>query len=104
MICITVLYPNVPGARFDFECYGTTHRALIEELLTPEGLRSFTVEQGVSGRTGDEPPPYRAISRLVFDSLDAYRMAMRRHAEELAADAARCTDIEAALQVSHLVE
>ncbi len=103
MICVSVLYPNVPGARFDFDCYTSTHRALVEELLTPEGLRSFTIEQGISGATGDEPPPYRAVARLVFDSIEAYRSAMQRHADELATDAARCTDIEASRQVSHVV-
>lgn len=101
MIKVTVLYPNKPGSKFDFEYYLNVHMKLSIARLG-RSMRSITVERGM-----DPGPPwpnatYAAICSFVCDSKEAYEAAFFPHMDELQADMKNYTDIEAIVQISDI--
>lgn len=50
MTKISILYPNQPGARFDFAYYVEKHMPMsIERLSVHPGFRGVSVEHGLGG-------------------------------------------------------
>lgn len=104
MIRITVLYPNTEGSYFDMNYYLTTHIPLVKNRLTPLGLLRVDLEEGLSGAAPGTLPPYRLIGSLSFDSIESLQKAMATHGEELIADIANYTNIQAQMMISQVVE
>jgi uncharacterized protein (TIGR02118 family) len=101
MICVSALYPNQPGSRFDGFYYVTTHAALARTLLQPLGLIEIRVSLGQYDLAG-AAPPFWAISELHFTSRTAFDDAMRLCGEALFQDAKNYTDVNPVMQVSTL--
>jgi uncharacterized protein (TIGR02118 family) len=99
MIRMSVLYPNRPGARFDFDYYLDRHIPMVQRLLTPLGTVGVEVDRGVGGGAGLEAP-FVGVAHLLFSSLDAMGQAMAKHQAEIVADIPRYTDIEPQIQIS----
>jgi len=103
MIRASVLYPNVPGVRFDFGYYLGTHVPLARELLGSAGLIRLEADRGVSGEEPGSPPRFTCVAHLYFESLERFYAAMEAHGEALALDVRRFTDLELEIQVSEIV-
>jgi uncharacterized protein (TIGR02118 family) len=103
MIRATVLYPNVPGSRFDFDYYLRTHVPFARTLLGSSGLVRLEVDRGVSGEEEGSAPPYTCAAHLYFHSESAFYAAMTAHGEELGSDVERYTDVELSIQVSEIL-
>lgn len=101
MLRVSALYPTNAGCRFDSTYYVQQHAPFAQALLKPHGLTDLRVTLGVASLDG-APPPFRAISEMVFDSRAAFDAAMRACGETLFADASNYTDIAPVLQVSEL--
>ena len=101
MICVSAVYTNRPGSRFDGDYYLTQHARLAEELLKPMGLLAVRLSVGKSDLSGG-PPPFWAISEMHFATLAAFDAAMLKCGDALFQDAKNYTDVEPVLQVSVL--
>jgi uncharacterized protein (TIGR02118 family) len=101
MLCITALYPNDPGSRFDVDYYLTSHARRAQALLSPHGLEAIRTTIGIAGLDGS-PPPYWAVSEMHFTSRVAFDAAIAAEGSALFADVPNYTDITPILQVSEL--
>lgn len=101
MLCITAVYPNEPGSRFDADYYLTSHAIRAEALLAPHGLQTIRTTIGVAALDGS-PPPYWAVSEMHFTSRSAFDSAIAASGEALFADIPNYTDTTPILQVSEL--
>ena len=50
----------------------------------------------------DSKPPFHAVGHLLFESIDAFYGALIPHIEELKADVANYTNVEAFIQISEV--
>lgn len=104
MIKVSILYPDGPGARFDFEHYTQRHMPRSVELLSAHpGFRAVSVERGMGGTEPGSAPAYKAACFYVFDSVDSFVAAFMPHAAELQADIANYTDIAPQIQFNEIL-
>lgn len=102
MIKVTILYPNTPGSRFDFDYYLNTHMPVSIELIG-HAMQSVTVARGVSPGAPWPDHTYAAICTFVCDSRETYEQAFLPHMERLQADMPNYTDVTSIIQVSEIV-
>jgi uncharacterized protein (TIGR02118 family) len=100
---VCALYPTKAGSRFDGAYYVERHAPFARQLLEPHGLIELRVTIGIAALDG-APPPFSAISELVFASRAAFDAAMQACGETLFADAPNYTDIAPVLQLSELAD
>jgi uncharacterized protein (TIGR02118 family) len=103
MIRATVMYPNKPGAKFDFDYYTTKHMKLVKEKFGPMGLVKTEAEKGLAGGAPGAPAPYVAIGHMVFNSVDDFLKAEQTHGGAISADVPNFTNIEPQFQISEIV-
>lgn len=104
MVKISILYPNVPGGRFDFEYYTRQHMPRWMDLLGGHaGFPSVTVERGMEGAQPGASPGYVAACFYMFDSVDDFLAAFMPHAAELHGDIPNYTDIPAEIQINEIL-
>jgi uncharacterized protein (TIGR02118 family) len=103
MIKVTVLYPNKPGGKFDFDYYTKKHMKLVNEKFGPMGLVKTEVDKGLGGRGPGAPAPYVAIGHMMFNSLEDFQKAEAAHGQDLGADIPNFTNIEPQFQASEIV-
>jgi len=101
MLCITAVYPNDPGSRFDAAYYVASHSPLAHALLAPHGLHALRTTIGTASLDGS-PPPYWAVSEMHFVSRAAFDAAIAASGDALFADIPNYTDVTPILQVSEL--
>ena len=80
MVCISVLYPNTPGKKFDHDYYAQTHMRLVMDRLKSYGLIRYEIDRGLAGGAPGSPAPFIGTGRLYFNTLDWPRMALRSSA------------------------
>jgi len=97
MRCITVLYPNSPGVRFDFDYYMSTHMALVDRLYG-KSIARIDVRRGLATPDG-KPPAYIAVVALWIASQEAFEAASRQHGATVAADVQNFSSVPPVLQV-----
>ena len=99
MIVVSVMYGS--EARFDEGYYLQTHMPLVRSRWA--GLLADTrVLRGLPGPDGSKPA-YQLIAELSFASMAELQQAMGGpHAAEIAADVARFTDAQPAVQVNEV--
>ena len=104
MVRISILYPNTPGSRFDFEYYVASHMPKSIRLLAAHpGFRGVTVERGVAGATPGSAAAYAALCHFSFDALASFIEAFTPHASELQGDIGNYTDVAPVIQVSDIL-
>ena len=102
MVCISVLYPNVSGKKFDHGYYAATHMPLVMDRCKSSGLLRYEIDRGLAGGTAGSPAPFICVGRLYFNTLEEFRQAMEAHGREIFADVRNYTDIELQVQVSQM--
>lgn len=104
MIKVSILYPNLPGERFDFGHYLSAHIPRSVELLGAHpGFRGISVERGVSGAEPGSTARYIAACFFVFDTIDSFVAAFMPHADELRGDMQNYTDIQPEIQFNEIM-
>ena len=104
MIKISILYPNIPGSRFDMRYYLDTHMPMsIERLSAAPGFQGVSVERGLGGGSPGSDPAYTAMCHYLFDTMDDFLAAFTPYSEFLQSDMARYTDLQPVIQVSAVV-
>jgi uncharacterized protein (TIGR02118 family) len=99
--CITVLYPNNPGVRFDFDYYLNHHVVLIKRLYG-EGIERIELRRGTATPDG-APVPYVAVISIWIGSQQAFDEAATKHAPALIADVPNFTDSVPRIQIDEIV-
>lgn len=100
MAIVSVLYPNAPGATFDFDYYRDTHLPLVDSRWGEAGLKSTKVVRGIAAADGGTPP-FVAITMLEFESAGHFATAAGgEHAAEVFGDIANFTTIQPIVQLN----
>jgi uncharacterized protein (TIGR02118 family) len=102
MIKVTILYPNTPGARFDFDYYAKTHMPMSIRLLGPR-IRGVSVERGVEAAEPGVPPAFVALCHFTCDSRQSFEAAFLPQAAVLQGDMPNYTDIVPIIQFSEIM-
>jgi uncharacterized protein (TIGR02118 family) len=100
MICVSALYANAPGKRFDYDYYAQKHMPMVLARLKDVGMTRYEIDRGLGGATPGTPPAYLCIGRLYFETAAGFEQGLAKHGPELMADIPNYTDAEIALQVS----
>ncbi len=102
MRCITVLYPNSDGVRFDFDYYRNNHAALILRLYG-NGIEKYELRRGVSAPDGGKPPYVATVTFWIGDqkSFDA---AQARHTQQLIDDVKNFTNVMPTIQIDEIAD
>ena len=103
MIKVSVMYPNVPGARFDHDYYRDKHMPMLKSRMG-ESLRFYTVDKGLAGAAPGEPAPYVGMCHLFCDSVEAFQAGFGPHAQEIMADIPNYTNQAPVIQISEVVK
>lgn len=98
MAVISVVYPNRPGAKFDFDYYTSRHVPLIGERWGTMGLTGAQVLKGVASPDGGAPG-HLLTAMLTFESLEALQSAVAAHGAEIIGDIANFTDLQPNIQI-----
>jgi uncharacterized protein (TIGR02118 family) len=101
MIKVTVLYPNMPGARFDMNYYVTKHLPMVRERCAP-ACRGIAAETGLGGGAPGAPPLYIAAGHLTFDSVAAFQQAFTPHLAEIMGDIPNYTNTTPVIQIGEV--
>ena len=101
MIRVHVQYPNSDGAKFDMDYYLAKHMPMVAERCG-DALKSWTVEEGLSGGMGGKPAAWICVGTLEFDSVDAFGAAMGPHMPEIMGDIPNYTDITPVLEIAEV--
>ncbi len=102
MVCISVLYPNTPGKKFDHDYYAQTHMPLVMDRLKSSGLLRYEIDTGLAGGAPGSPAPFTCVGRLYFNTLEEFQTSLGTHGAEILADVPNYTDIELQIQVSQM--
>src|SRR5262249_31425772 len=103
MISVSVMWPNGDGAEFNHEYYLHEHIPMLASLLGGS-LKGVQVDRGTGGGEPGAPPPYVAITRLQFESVEDFMTAFAPHADKITGDEANFTNIQVQLQVSEIAK
>lgn len=103
MVKVTIMYPNGEGNTFDMDYYSNKHMPMVASLLG-DSLKFLAIDEGIAGRTPDDPIPYLAIGYLYFDQLSAYQNSFGPVAEQILNDIPNYTNTQPVLQISEVVE
>ncbi len=83
--CLTILYPNSDGVRWDVEYYRTHHMPLIMSLYGKEAIKRFELRKGATGQTGGAPG-YIGSVNIYINHQDAFDAAGKQHGPTLVKD------------------
>jgi uncharacterized protein (TIGR02118 family) len=96
MRCITVLYPNKDGVRFDFDYYKHKHATLIMRLYG-KGIARYELRKGLSGPDGGKPPYVATVNFWIGDQ-QAFDAAQAQHTQQLIDDVPNFTNVQPTIQ------
>ncbi len=99
MIKVSILYPNIPGNKFDMDYFCNKHVVLIKRLFG-DACKGMSVEEGTQEFY---PSPYLAIVSLQFESADSLIYSAVKCAKEIASDIPNFTDITPKIQASTII-
>lgn len=100
MIRVAVLYPNTPGATFDYTYYAKKHMKLVHEKLHKMGLVKIEIDKGIGVTPLGSTLPFITVGYLYFKSLDNLKAASIPMGGELHDDIPNFTNVTPLLQVS----
>jgi uncharacterized protein (TIGR02118 family) len=100
--CITVLYPNGPDVKFDFDYYKAKHAPLIRRLYG-KGIAKIELRRGVATQDGS-PLPYVAVINIWIGSQKVFDAAAAKHAATLIADVPNFTNGKPVIQIDEIVD
>ncbi len=102
MIKVSVMYPNIPGARFDHAYYRDQHMPLLKERMG-EHCKYYTVDKGLAGAVPGAPATYVGMCHVFCDSVEEFQAGFGPHAAEIMADISNYTDLTPVLQISEVI-
>ena len=101
MIKVSVMYPNGEGSRFDMTYYCQKHEPMVREKLGA-AVKGEGLDEGLGGATPGSPPPYLAVTHLLFESVAAFQAAFGPHAAAILEDVPNYTNTQPVVLVSEV--
>jgi uncharacterized protein (TIGR02118 family) len=98
MHCLTVLYPNKEGAKFDFEYYMEKHIPLANGLLGHQ----FVVTKGIASAQGGQPA-FVCSARMEIGKMEEFLPVLVQHVGALQNDIPNYTNTEPVIQFEELL-
>ncbi len=101
MITVSALYPSSDEGSFDRSYYLEEHIPMVVSKLG-NACTNVTVEFGSSGVEPGSAPPYVALARFGFESVDAFLHVFSPNAAAILGDIPNFTNIAPAIQVNEV--
>jgi uncharacterized protein (TIGR02118 family) len=102
MIKVSVMYPNVPGARFDHTYYAEKHMPMVKAKMG-DYCKSYTVDKGIAGGAPGAPATYIGMCHLFCDSVDAFQAGFGPHEKQIMGDIKNYTYLTPVFDFSDVV-
>jgi len=102
MIRISVMYPNTPGKRFDWDYYIKKHISGVNQFIG-KGLVRVEVDKGIGAGPPSSAAPYVAIAHMYFNNMEDM-MKVQAEAGNSMADIPNFTDIQPQIQISEILQ
>lgn len=83
--CLTILYPNSEGVRWDVEYYRTHHMPLIMRLYGQQAIKRFELRKGDKNMAGAKPDYIGTVNIYIADAK-AFEEAGKQHGQTLRDD------------------
>ncbi len=101
MIKVSVLYPHSAGVKFDMSYYLTSHMPMVRQKIGA-AIKGTSVDQGLGGAAPGAPPAYVAMGHMLFESVDAFQLAMAQHGQAIMADVPNYTNAQPTILISEV--
>jgi uncharacterized protein (TIGR02118 family) len=83
--CLTILYPNSEGVRWDVDYYRTGHMPLIMRLYGEKAIKRFELRKGDQNMAGAKPDFIGSVNIYIADQA-AFDAAGKEHGKTLVED------------------
>lgn len=104
MVRISIMYPNIKGAKFDVDYYVKTHMPMsINFMKGHPGYKGVSVERGSVGVAPNSEPAFIAMTHYLFRSIEDFWDACTPHSETLQNDLSKCTAIASVIQINEVL-
>jgi uncharacterized protein (TIGR02118 family) len=100
MKTLTILYPNGPDVKFDFDYYKNKHLPLVMSLFG-KLIKRFELRKGLMSPTSDTLP-YVAVVNIWFEDEAAFMEADEKHRSTLFPDVKNYTNVIPIIQKDDL--
>jgi uncharacterized protein (TIGR02118 family) len=98
--CVTIMYPNRTGARFDFDYYLTKHIPMWNQF---QGVNKIEVRRGVATHNG-LPVPVICSIRIQLDTpIDEFMTRFKNEAHHILEDIPNYTNVEPVIQFDEVL-
>jgi uncharacterized protein (TIGR02118 family) len=84
--CLTILYPNSDGVRWDVDYYRTGHMPLIMRLYGAKAIKRFELRKGDSGQAPGSKPSFIGSVNIYINEQAAFDAAGKEHGPTLVKD------------------
>src|ERR1700691_1379949 len=98
MKCVTVLYPNKEGAKFDFDYYMKKHIPMVSGFFG----KGIDVQKGILSPMGPSLA-FVCAARVWIDSVEHFDATMKQHGGKILADISNYTNIEPIIQIDEVL-
>lgn len=98
MQCVTIIYPNKDGAKFDFDHYMNKHIPVTRKVFGD----SIEIHKGISAVDGS-PAPFICLLKIPISSKEEFLSTMEQHGAELVADIPNYTNVEPIVQFDEVL-
>jgi len=102
MIKVSVMYPNIPGVRFNHEYYRDKHMPMVKALLG-DACSYYTIDKGLTGSAPGNAATYIAMCHIFSESIEVFLAASAPHAQAMEEDLINYTDLSPIMQISEVV-
>ena len=82
MIKVSVMSPNLSGARFDHEYYRERHMPMVKARMG-DSCKYYTVDRGVSGGTPGSEATYIGMCHIFCDTVQSFQDGFGPHSGEI---------------------
>jgi len=101
MIRASVMYPNTPGTKFDWDYYMNKHIPAARKL-TNVGLVRIEVDKGIGTGQPGAPAPFVCMAHMYFNNMEDMQKCMAG-AGALMEDVPDFTNAQPQIQVSEIL-
>ena len=98
MQCATVVYPNKPDAKFDFDYYLTKHVPTVAGFFGT----GIDVQRGTLSPLGPSLA-FVCMARIWINSIEHFQVTMTQHGSWILGDVPNYTNIEPIVQIDEVV-
>ncbi len=84
--CLTILYPNGDGVRWEVEKYKTGHMPLIMRLYGLDAIKRFELRKGEGGMAPNSKPEWIGTVNIYINDQQKFDAAGKQHGQTLVKD------------------